>query len=132
MDYERAAQALKADNKKIEDLNITAENFAELVALVYQGKVNSSAGQRILEEMYNTGGDPTDIMHDLGLEQLDDSAELKKAAQAVIERFPEQAREYRQGKTPLIRFFLGQMMADTRGKANPQRAQELLEELLTK
>lgn len=123
---------LKADNKRIDDLSITAENFAELIALVYQGKINSSAGQRILEEMYNNGGDPTDIMRDLGLEQLDDSAELEKTAQAVIDRFPEQTQEYRQGKTPLIRFFLGQMMADTRGKANPQRAQELLEKLLTK
>ncbi len=50
-------------------IKITPENLAELICLVHQEKINSSAGQKILEVMYNEGSDPTDIMKDLSLEQ---------------------------------------------------------------
>ncbi len=122
---------LNADNKRISDLKITAENFAELVSLVYQEKINSSAGQRILEEMYNNGGDPTDIMKVMGLEQMDNTEELKQTVKNIIEANPKQAADYRAGKTALIKFFIGQVMAETDGKANPKIIQEILEELLS-
>jgi len=122
---------LKADNKTIRDLNITPENFAELVALVYQGKINSSAGQKILEVMYTRGGDPTDIMAELGLEQLDDEAELEKIIKDVLARNQKQVEQYRSGKTNVLQFFVGQTMAATRGKANPKKVIEILKKLLT-
>ncbi len=121
---------LRSDNQRIEDLKLTAENFAELVALVYQGKVNSSAGQAILEFMYKNGGDPTDIMKEMGLEQIDDRAALEKSVQAIIAKHPGQSEEYRQGKASLLQFFIGQVMAETRGKANPKVVAELIEKLL--
>lgn len=121
---------LNSDNKKIGDLKLTAENFAELVSLVYQDKINSSAGQRILEEMYQNGGDPTDIMKLMGLEQLDNTEELTEAVKTIIARNPSQANDYRQGKTTLLQFFIGQTMAATKGKANPKIVKELLEKLL--
>ncbi len=122
---------LKTDNKTIRDLNITPENFAELVALVYQGKINSSAGQKILEVMYTRGGDPTDIMAELGLEQLDDEAELEKIIKDVLARNQKQVEQYRSGKTNVLQFFVGQTMAATRGKANPKKVIEILKKLLT-
>lgn len=121
---------LKADNKTIRDLNITPENFAELITLVYQGKINSSAGQKILEVMYTRGGDPTDIMAELGLEQLDDEAELEKIIKDVLVRNQKQVEQYRSGKTNVLQFFVGQTMAATRGKANPQKVIEILKKLL--
>ncbi|MGE5425767.1 MAG: Asp-tRNA(Asn)/Glu-tRNA(Gln) amidotransferase subunit GatB [Bacillota bacterium] len=123
---------LNADKKKVEDLKMTAENFAELMALIWQNKVNSSAGQRIMEIMYSEGGDPTDIMAKLGLEQMDNEEELEKAIRAVIGANPRQAQEYRDGKTPLIQFFVGKAMAETKGKANPEKVRDLLEKLLMK
>ncbi len=122
---------LNVDNKQIDDLNITAENFAELVSLVYQEKINSSAGQRILEEMYNNGGDPTDIMKAMGLEQMDNTEELEKAVKKIIEENPSQVADYRAGKTALIKFFIGKTMAETDGKANPKIIKEILEKLLS-
>lgn len=122
---------LNADNKRITDLKITAENFAELCCLLYQGKINSSAGQTILEKMYQGGGDPEDIMRDLGLERIDDSAELEKAIKKIIAKNPSQAAEYKKGKITLIQFFIGQVMAETKGKANPEMVRELLEKLLS-
>ncbi len=121
---------LNADNKRITDLKLTAENFAELIALIYQEKINSSAGQRILEEMYKNGGDPTDIMRDMGLEQMDNTEELSLAVNKVILANPAQAKDYRAGKTNLLQFFVGQVMAETRGKANPKIVAELLTKLL--
>lgn len=121
---------LNADNKKITDLKISAENFAELVCLVYQDKINSSAGQRILSEMYNNGGDPTDIMKLMGLEQMDNSKEIESVVKKVISKNPSQSEAYRAGKTNLLQFFLGQVMAETQGKVNPKIAKEILEKLL--
>jgi len=121
---------LNADNKEITDLKMTAENFAELMCLIYQDKVNSSAAQRILEKMYWEGGDPTDIMRDLGLEQMDNSDELEEAVKKIISGYPDQLAQYRQGKTNVFQFFVGQVMAETKGKANPKIVQELLKKLL--
>ncbi|MEI6836067.1 MAG: Asp-tRNA(Asn)/Glu-tRNA(Gln) amidotransferase subunit GatB [Candidatus Falkowbacteria bacterium] len=121
---------LKTDHRKISDLHITPENFAELVCLIYQGKINSSAGQTILKEMYANGGDPEDIMKNLGLEQIDNEAELIEAIKIIIEKNPAQAAEYKAGKLPLIQFFVGKVMAETKGKANPEVVRGLLEKLL--
>ncbi|NLZ74358.1 Asp-tRNA(Asn)/Glu-tRNA(Gln) amidotransferase subunit GatB [Candidatus Falkowbacteria bacterium] len=121
---------LNADNKRIDEINITAENFAELVCLIYQEKINSSTGQRILEEMYNNGGDPTDIMKTMGLEQIDNTKELEAVVQKVITENPDQAADYRAGKTALIKFFIGKVMAETDGRANPKIIKEILEKFL--
>ncbi len=123
---------LNADNKRIGDLKLSAENFAELICLVYQDKINSSAGQRILTEMYRNGGDPTDIMKLMGLEQMDNTEEIEIVAQKIIENNSEQTKAYRGGKTNLLQFFVGQIMAETDGKVNPKIAREILEKLLGK
>jgi len=121
---------LNADRRKITDLKLTAENFAELICLIYQDKINSSAGQTILEFMYANGGDPTDIMNEMGLKQMDDTAELEKVVKQVLKNNPDQVAQYKKGKTNVTQFFIGKIMADTRGKANPKIVMELLNKLL--
>lgn len=121
---------LKTDGLSIKELHITPENFAELIVLLYGNKINSSAGQAILERMYQQGGDPSDIMRELGLEQLDDEGHLEEVAQEIIAKFPAQAEQYRSGKEALLQFFVGQAMAATKGKANPAMLQELFKKLL--
>lgn len=122
---------LNAEPRGFAGLKITAENFAELICLIYQDKVNSSAAQKILETMYKEGGDPTDIMRRLNLEQLDDSAALEEAARKVLADNPTQVEQYKAGKTNIIQFLLGKVMAATGGKANPMTAKEILEKLLS-
>ena len=121
---------LKNTGEKISDIKITPENFAELIFLVHQGKINSSAGQKILETMYEKGGDPTTIMKDQGLEQIDDEGELEKTVQEILDKNPEQVEQYKQGKTNVLQYFVGQTMAATKGKANPQKVTEILKSLL--
>ena len=118
---------LRADNKKVVELLITPENFGQLVCLIQQGKVNSSIGQKILEKMYQQGGDPIQIMTDLGLEQVDDEVLIKETITKVLNDYPEQAADYKNGKTTLLQFFIGKVMAETRGRANPEKVKALLE-----
>jgi aspartyl-tRNA(Asn)/glutamyl-tRNA(Gln) amidotransferase subunit B len=121
---------LREDKLTIRDTKITPENFAELISLVHQEKINSSAGQKILEEMYKNGGDPTQIMADMGLEQIDDEAELEKTIKAILDKNKPQVEEYKGGKENILQFFVGQTMAATKGKANPKIVQEILRKLL--
>ena len=121
---------LKTDHSDINDLSITPAEFAKLICLIYQGKINSTAGQTILNRMYIEGGDPLDILKELGLEQVDDKEALSEMIKNVIKNNPNQAAEYKAGKTPLIQFFIGKTMAETKGKANPEVVRELLEKLL--
>jgi len=121
---------LNTDKRAISDLKMTAENFAELMSLIWQNKINSNAGQRILKIIYWEGGDPSDIMTKLGLEQLDSEEELTTAIKKIINSNPRQAAEYKKGKKPLIQFFIGKVMAETKGKANPEKVKDLLEKIL--
>ncbi len=120
----------KSNNETVHNLKLTAENFAELVCLVYQNKINSSAAQTILDFMYNHGGDPTDIMEEMGLAQLDDRAGLEKTVKNIIDANPQPVADYRKGKAGVLQFMLGKVMAETKGKANPKVAKEILENLM--
>ena len=123
---------LKEDKKKIYEIKISTENFAELITLHYQGKINSSTLYDILKEMYENGGDPTRIMNEKGLEQIDSEEKLKEIIVEIIEEHPQEAKDYKNGKEALLKFFIGQCMAKTKGKANPSKIQEILKEELKK
>ncbi len=122
---------LKNDNSDILAIkNITPENFAELLTLIYRDKINSSAGQTILAEMIKTGADPTHIMSTLRLEQIDDDEALREHIQEILDKSPQQVTEYKNGKENLLQFFVGQIMAATNGKANPKKVIAILKEIL--
>ena len=123
---------LKKDNKNIKDIKITPENFAELITLVYQEKINSSAGQKILKIMYEKGGDPTDIMSELGLEQIDNKEKLEEVIKEILTKNQKQVEQYLAGKEAVLQYFVGQTMAATHGKANPRIVAEILKKLLKK
>jgi len=108
----------------------TPNDFAKLISLIYQDKINSSAGQKILQAMVKTKSDPLDLIKKMNLEQTDNSAELEKTIKKIIKLNPEQSALYRQGKTGLIQFFVGQTMAETKGRANPKKVLELLQKHL--
>ncbi|MFA7701952.1 MAG: Asp-tRNA(Asn)/Glu-tRNA(Gln) amidotransferase subunit GatB, partial [Patescibacteria group bacterium] len=118
-------------NKIREEGKINAENFAELIALIFQDKINSSAAQSILSVMAKKGGSPIQIMRDLKLEQIDNSEELITAIKKVIDFNPNQTTEYKSGKTNLLQFFVGKVMAETNGKANPKIVIEELKKILS-
>jgi len=121
---------LNKHEKSVTDLKMTAENFAEFICLIYQNKINSSAAQTILEFMYNNGGDPTNIMTQMGLEQLDDRGVLEKTIRKIVLLHPDQVAQYKKGKLNVLQFLLGKAMTETGGKANPKITKEILEQIL--
>jgi len=117
---------MRPERVKIQEIKITAENFAELIALVYEKKVNSSAAQEILKEMFMTGNDPTHIMNEKGLKQVDDIDELSLVCDTVIQENNEVVESIKEGKESALQFLMGQVMAKTKGSANPQKVMEIL------
>jgi aspartyl-tRNA(Asn)/glutamyl-tRNA(Gln) amidotransferase subunit B len=105
---------------------ITAANFAELIVLVQQGKINKDVVAQILDEMKKTGGDPDHIVQNLGLEQIGGGAELEVHAQAIIDANPDIVEKIKAGKDSAIQFLLGQVMARTKGKASAEEVAKLL------
>jgi glutaminyl-tRNA synthetase len=109
------------------NLPFGGESLAELVALVEGGTVSSSAGREVLAEMARSGAAPSDIVASRGLEQVSDPGQLEGVVDRVLAANPGKARELRDGKTGLLGFFIGQVMKETRGTANPGLTRELVE-----
>lgn len=113
-----------------EKLSITPENFAELIAMIHIGKISSKIGKTILPEMFKTGGDPSQILKEKGLTQITDGAEIEKKAKEVIIKNQKAVEDYKKGKETSLQFLIGQLMKETKGTVHPQKAAEILKEIL--
>ena len=109
---------------------ISQENFAEFIAYIVKGVVSSTGAQTLLAKMYETGGDPTELLKSLDLTQVSGEGELQAIVSGVISEQPKAAGDYRSGKTEVLKFLVGKVMAASKGKANPQVAEKLLKEAL--
>jgi len=115
---------------EISGILITSENFAELISMIYGNKISSAGAKIALAEMFATGKDPSVIVEEKGLSQVSDAAQLEDIAREVIARNQNAVEEYKGGKVNALQFLVGQMMAKTKGKANPQIARDILERFL--
>lgn len=109
-----------------ETLKISPEDFAELVVIVHEGKINSGAVGQVLQEMQATGGDPHPIIKKLGLEQVNEAGDLERYADEVISEQPQVVAKIKEGKEAAIQFLMGQVMAKSGGRANPKTIIEIL------
>lgn len=113
------------------NLKISPENMAEFISLIYLKKINSSAGQQILAAMFEgSDDDPSHIADKMNLTQIDDDSTLADLVLKVIMLNPKQVEQYKRGKVALLKFFVGQVMKESKGKANPQKIEEILKEKL--
>ena len=84
----------------------------------------------LLQEMFKTGADPSHIVEEKGLSQVTDEGEIEKIIKEVISKNPKPVEDYKKGKETALQFLVGQVMAATRGRANPESVQRLLKENL--
>ncbi len=112
------------------EIKITPENYAEFICILSCGKINSSAAQTVLAEMYKAGGDPSQIIEEKNLAQMDNSDELEKIVEEVLAKNEKSVVDFKAGKENALKFLLGQTMAMTKGKANPQIVQEIVKNKL--
>jgi len=124
-------QLMNVHQQTVAEIKITPENFAEFLTLIFNRRVNSSAAQVILEHMYTTGKDPSDLIDELDLHQTGES-DISVFVTEVIRENASQVEQYKQGKTAVLKFLIGLVMKKSKGKADPKVIEELLTELLTK
>jgi aspartyl-tRNA(Asn)/glutamyl-tRNA(Gln) amidotransferase subunit B len=121
---------LKGAPVSSEDFLITPENFAEFITLIYEGKISSKIAKQVLIEMFKTGADPSHIIEEKGLILITDEAKIEKIVKEVISKNQKAVSDYKQGKKTVIQFLIGQVMAETKGKANPEIVNKILRKLL--
>lgn len=124
---------LADQGKGIEKLPITPENYAEFVAIVADGKINSSAAQTVLKEMLRGADgdtDPSHIIDRLNLAQLSDTGELEVIVDTILAANAQSVTDFKAGKQNAFQYLIGQVMKETKGKANPPMVSEILKKKL--
>jgi len=110
--------------------NVTPEALAELVALTQANAINSKAAKQVLETLWNEGGSAKAVVEREGLAQVSDRGAIAGIVDEVLGANPKVVADYKAGKLNVLGFLTGQVMKQSRGKANPQLARQLLEEKL--
>ncbi|MCL4361712.1 Asp-tRNA(Asn)/Glu-tRNA(Gln) amidotransferase subunit GatB [Candidatus Dependentiae bacterium] len=121
---------LKSSKETYNETNITPQKLAELVDLLDTGIINNRAAQEIFDAVAKTGKNPKDLVTELGLEQIGSTQEIETIIKEIIVNSPNQVAQYKSGQEKLFGFFVGQAMAKTKGKANPQIINDLLKKYL--
>ena len=117
---------LNNERKTIKEIPLTAIALAELTALIDANTISNKIGKDILPELLTQGGSPNAIVEREGLVQISDSGAIETAIEAVIAANPKELEQYRGGKTKLLGFFVGQVMKQTGGRADPKMTNQLL------
>jgi aspartyl-tRNA(Asn)/glutamyl-tRNA(Gln) amidotransferase subunit B len=123
-------QFMNQKQESVTQIKITPENFAEFLTLIFNRRVNSSAAQIILENMYATGKDPSELLDELDLRQTDGDDVSVWVNEVIVEN-PAQVEQYKQGKIAVLKYLIGAVMKKSKGKADPKIIEELLTKLLT-
>jgi aspartyl-tRNA(Asn)/glutamyl-tRNA(Gln) amidotransferase subunit B len=117
--------------ESMDEFAVTPENFAEFIAVVADGVINSSAAQTVLSEMYRGGdNDPSHIIDRLNLAQMSDVGELEMVVDTILANNAQSVTDFKAGKENALQYLVGQVMKETKGKANPGVTKELLEKKL--
>ena len=118
-------------NKTIEDCPIKAEDFGELINLIDNETITGRIAKDVFEIMLNTGESPASIVDANNMKQVNDLSEIESVIDKIIENNPDQVNALSE-KPNLIGWFVGQVMRETQGKANPKTVNEILGKKLLK
>jgi aspartyl-tRNA(Asn)/glutamyl-tRNA(Gln) amidotransferase subunit B len=111
-------------------LLLSPKYLAEIIKMVDDGVINTYTGKSLLEKINLSGMAPQQVVNEEGLGRVSDDAEIRKSAAQVLAESPKEVESYKAGKATLMGWFVGQVMRKMRGKADPQAAKTILEELL--
>ncbi len=121
---------IREENTSAGELGLQPGELAEIISLVAEGTISSSVGKDLLGQVLSSDRTPAQIVEDEGLAQVSDTAELGAVAERILKANPDKVAAYQAGKTGLMGWFVGQMMKETGGQADPKAANEIFEELL--
>ena len=121
---------LNKENLSILETKVDSINLGNLLSRIEDSTISGKIAKEIFEEMWNSKKSPDEIIEEKGLKQVTDSSEIEKVINQVLEQNQSQLEQYKSGKEKLFGFFVGQVMKASRGKANPEQVNKLLEERL--
>jgi glutaminyl-tRNA synthetase len=117
--------------KSVRTLKFLPDDLGRLVLLIDKNVISNRIAKDVFLEMFQSGQRPDEIVKEKGLEQVTDAGSLEPLVLRLIAENPDKVAAYKNGKTGLLSFFVGQVMRETGGKANPQLLQELVRSKLT-
>ncbi|RLB99025.1 MAG: Asp-tRNA(Asn)/Glu-tRNA(Gln) amidotransferase GatCAB subunit B, partial [Deltaproteobacteria bacterium] len=121
---------LKAENRDFDQIPVPAPALAELLRLIDEGTISGKIAKTVFDEMAASGRTAAAIVAERGLVQISDAGQIGAVVDRILAANAGQVEAYRSGKTKIFGFFVGQVMRETRGKANPKVVNDLLREKL--
>jgi len=121
---------LNANNLELADVKITGRALGEMIGLIEKGTISGKIAKTVFKTMLETGKSPQQIVEEQGLVQISDEGAIREVVDRVIESNPASVADYKAGKEKAIGFLVGQVMKETKGKANPGLVNKLLRERL--
>jgi aspartyl-tRNA(Asn)/glutamyl-tRNA(Gln) amidotransferase subunit B len=116
--------------KSIEDCPVPPAALAELLAKIESGGITTASGKKVFATMFDTGRSAADIIAAEGLAQISDTSAIEKIAREIVAKSLDNVAKYRSGNEGVFKFFVGQVMRETRGQANPQIVNEIVKRVL--
>ena len=121
---------LNAEKLNIQFSPVSSEHIAELVNQIENKTLSSKMAKDIFAKMWETSKGVQELISELNLKRMDDPEQIKSLVDQVIQSFPQQCEQYKQGKTTVYKFLMGQIMKLSKGQADPVSAGKLLKEKL--
>ena len=128
----QGGRLLNEKNIDVEKSRLTPASLVKLITMLEKNELNSNTAKTIFDSIYTSGGDPAEIAQEMGLIQITDSETIESAIDVVLNNNPEAITDFLQGKESVIQFLMGQVMKETKGKANPKMAIPSIKEKLEK
>lgn len=121
---------LNANNLELADVKITGKGLGEMIGLIEKGTISSKIAKTVFKELVETGKDPQTIVEEQGLVQISDEGAIKAVVEQVVGNNPQSVADFKAGKEKAVGFLVGQVMKETKGKANPGLVNKLILERL--
>ncbi|WP_442603251.1 Asp-tRNA(Asn)/Glu-tRNA(Gln) amidotransferase subunit GatB [Paenibacillus sp. KN14-4R] len=121
---------LNAGNLELKDVSITGKGLGEMINLIDSGTISTKIAKTVFKEMLETGKEPKQIVEEKGLVQISDEGAIKEIVLAVIANNPKSVADYKSGNERAVGFIVGQVMKESKGKANPGMVNKLIVEAL--
>lgn len=121
---------LNANGLELSDVKITGKGLGEMIGLIEKGTISGKIAKTVFKTMLETGKEPKRIVEEQGLVQISDEGEIKAIVNRVVEANPQSVADFKAGKDKAVGFLVGQVMKETKGKANPGLVNKLILEVL--
>jgi aspartyl-tRNA(Asn)/glutamyl-tRNA(Gln) amidotransferase subunit B len=121
---------LNANNLDVDGVKLTGEHLGAMIGLIEKGTISNKIAKTVFKAMLESGKAPQQIVEEQGLVQISDEGAIKSIVEKVVASNPQSVADYKAGKEKAIGFLVGQIMKETKGKANPGLVNQLLVETL--